>query len=71
MTGLRETMSEKKIANDQTAFNIPTQKVSTGVGISFTPHSVRQEPQRTKAPNFEDIYRSIQIGTLAVTINLK
>lgn len=61
MTGLRETMSEKKIANDQTAFNIPTKKVSTGVSISFTPHSVRQESQRTKAPNFEDICRSVQI----------
>ena len=34
------------------AFNIPTQKVSTGVNISFMPHSVRQEPQRAKMPNF-------------------
>lgn len=66
-----ERPCQKKIANDQTAFSIPTQKVSTGGRISFTPHSVRQESQRTKTPSFEDICRSIQIWTLAVTINLK
>lgn len=33
----------KKIANGQMVFYIPTHKVSAGVNISFTPHSVGQE----------------------------
>ena len=45
------------IAKDQMAFNIPTQKVSTGVNISFMPHSVRQESQRAKMLNFIDQFK--------------
>ena len=50
----------KKTANDQMAFSISTQKVSTSVSITYTPHSVRPESQRTKVPNCVDICASIQ-----------
>ena len=45
------------IVNDQMAFSIPTQKISTGVNISFMPHSVRQESQRAKMLNFIDRFK--------------
>ena len=66
-----ETSYQKKIANDPIAFNIPTQKVSTGFRISFTSHPSDKNHKELKCQILWRFHRSNHLWTLAANINLK